>query len=159
MGRGLGLNGRAYGREQVRTVVRQQVDLIGRSIRRQQMRWFLGLLTLLVACSRAAPVEVCQYWLLPAVTVEVTDELTGNRLTSNVTGFVRDGVYNDSLRFWGCNATNPGTLCAALERPGAYDVEVTSVGYQTWSTRGVVVTKGSCHVNTVALKAKLVRAP
>jgi len=121
------------------------------------MRWPIGLLVLLSACSRT-PVEVCEYWLLPAVTVEVTDEVTGNRLTSNVAGFVRDGVYSDSLRFGGCNGTTPGTLCAALERPGTYDVEVTSVGYQAWSTRGVVVTKGSCHVNTVALKAKLIRA-
>lgn len=122
------------------------------------MRRFVGLLTLLMACSRAAPVEVCSYWLLPAITVEVTDEVTGSRLTSNVTGVVRDGAYTDSLRVGGCNATNPGTLCAALERRGTYDVAVTSIGYQAWSTRGVVVTNGSCHVNTVALKAKLVRA-
>lgn len=125
------------------------------SRRGRLMRWFVGLWTLLPACSREAPVQVCQYWLVPAVTVEVTDATTGSALTTHAAGFVREGTYSDSLRL--CDYFSPGTRCAALERPGTYEVEVTSEGYQAWSTRGVVVTNGSCHVNTVALKAMLIR--
>ena len=134
----------------------QQAERVFRSIRGTKMRWFVGLLTLLVACSREAPVEVCQYWLVAAITVDVADAATGSVLTAHAAGVVRDGAYSDSLRL--CDFFSKGSQCAAFERPGTYEVEVTSEGYQAWSTRGVVVTNGSCHVNTVALKAKLVRA-
>jgi hypothetical protein len=44
---------------------------------------------------------------------------------------------------------------AADERPGTYDVEVQHIGYQPWTTTGVRVDRGECHVGTRTLRAAL----
>jgi len=111
------------------------------------------------ACALERPVTVCEYWVLPAVEVEITDAATGNTLSEYAVGVVRDGAYGDSLRICGSTPAEGASRCAAYERPGTYEVEVRHAGYEVWSARGVAATKGPCHVNTVALKAQLVRAP
>jgi len=102
-------------------------------------------------------VTVCEYWVLPAVKVEITDAATGNTLSSNAVGTVREGTFVDSLQVCGSMPADSASRCGAWERPGTYEVEVRHAGYEVWSARGVTATKGPCHVNTVSLKAQLVR--
>jgi hypothetical protein len=126
--------------------------------RSRHRSWVITASTLLGACAPERPVQVCEYWVLPAIAVEAADANTGAALTTTVSGVVRDGAYSDSLQL--CTmGMYPGTRCAALERPGTYDVEVRHQGYHTWTTRGVAVTNGPCHVNTVVLQAKLSKEP
>lgn len=120
------------------------------------LRWLMGTSVLLSACGPERPVTLCEYWVLPAVAVEAVDAGTGAALTATAAGIVREGSYTDSLQ-WCSTGKYPGTRCGALERPGTYEVEVRHQGYSPWTTRGVVVTMGSCHVNTVILTAKLSR--
>lgn len=122
--------------------------------RSQYRSWLMSAAALLAACAPEKPVQLCEYWVLPAIAVEASDASTGTALTATVQGVVREGTYSDSLQL--CTVGKyPGTRCAAFERPGTYDVEVRHQGHSTWTTRGVVVTNGSCHVNTVVLQAKL----
>jgi len=116
-------------------------------------------LTLTAACACSEPVvPICDYTVSPAVAVEITDAQSGNTLVEHAIGVVRDGAFTDSLRVCSGLVANRNR-CAAYERIGTYDVEVQHAGYQPWTARGVQVTKGSCHVNTVTLKAALVPAP
>lgn len=124
---------------------------------RRYLRWLMGTSVLLPACSPERPVKVCEYWVLPAVAVEAVDAGTGAALTATAAGFVREGSYTDSLQ-WCSTGNYPGTRCGAFERPGTYEVEVRHQGYSTWATHGVVVTMGSCHVNTVMVTARLNRS-
>lgn len=50
-------------------------------------------------------------------------------------------------------------VAGALERPGTYNVEVTSLNYRPWTATGVRVTEsGSCDaVSTVKLTARMQR--
>lgn len=124
-----------------------------------QSRLLIVLCLAASACASQEAVTVCEYWVLPAVKVEITDVITGNTLTDRAVGQVREGAYSDSLQSCGSSPTDSASRCAAWERPGTYEVEVRHPGYEAWAARGVVATKGACHVNTVALKAKLVRTP
>lgn len=124
-----------------------------------RMRRLVGGLAVTAVCACSDPVvPICDYSLPPAVAVEITDAQSGNPLVERASGVVRDGAFTDSLRLCGGSVTGR-TRCGAYERAGTYDVEVQHAGYQSWSVRGVQVSKGSCHVNTVTLKAALVPAP
>lgn len=126
---------------------------------RQRIRQLTGALAVTGVFACAEPVvTVCDYLLRPAVSVEVTDARSGNTLVDHAVGVVRDGTFSDSLRL--CSVFGASTArCGAYERIGTYDVDVQHSGYQSWAARGVQVSKGTCHVNTVTLKAALLPAP
>lgn len=129
------------------------------------MRGLLAALWLVSACRLTEPrVVVCSYEMLPAVAVEVSDVQTGRSLTEHAVGMLRDGAYTDSLGLYdgscyGPKAAAPRFRCGAHERIGTYEVQVHHEGYRPWSLSGVAVSKGECHVNTVAVSAKLTPAP
>lgn len=125
---------------------------------RRMRRLAAGLaVTGMCACSEPV-VPICDYTLYPAVSVEITDARSGTTLIDHAVGVVRDGAFSDSLRL--CSVFGASTArCGAYERIGTYDVEVQHAGHQPWSAHGVQVSKGTCHVNTVTLKAALIPAP
>lgn len=46
-------------------------------------------------------------------------------------------------------------LLSAPERPGFYNIEVSSPGYQDWRRQGIRVTADECHVRRVNILARL----
>lgn len=129
------------------------------------MRWFLAALSLVSACRLTEPrVVICNYIMLPAVAVEVTDAQTGRNLTEHAVGILRDGTYTDSLHLHDGSCYGPSEAalrfrCGGYERIGTYEVQVNHEGYRPWSLSGVAVTRDECHVKTVVVSAKLVPAP
>jgi hypothetical protein len=124
-----------------------------------RLRSLAGGLAMTAVCACSEPVvPICDYGLRPAVVVAVTDARSGNSLVEHAAGVVRDGTFSDSLGLCSIFGAGPAR-CGAYERIGTYDVDVQHVGYQPFSARGVLVSKGTCHVNTVTLKAALAPMP
>lgn len=101
---------------------------------------------------------LCTQVLLPAVTVEVRDMVTGAPAACGTTGEVRDGDYVAPLTDSGSCATAPDTtvyLQGPWERSGNYTVTIVKPGYRDWVRRDVVVMSDHCHVQTVSLQALL----
>lgn len=112
----------------------------------------LPLLLCLAGCSASAPTDVvCTAVALPGVSVEVRDADTQAGLAAIARGAVTEGLFVDSLRAIGSSTT----MQAAYERPGTYTVDVRATGYQPFTTVGVKVTKGECHVNTQTITVNL----
>jgi hypothetical protein len=117
-----------------------------------------GLLAGLGCVGTLGPDLVCTTESRPAVIVEIRDAGTGAPLAYDARGVVRDGAYADSLRPAMSSTSDPRTLysrAAAHERAGTYAIEVVHPDYATWTTTGVRVAMGSCHVKTVTVQAKL----
>jgi hypothetical protein len=117
---------------------------------------------LLAAVSSGGCTEgmICTTSVEPGVVVEIRDAVDDTPLAGAATGRVRDGGFSDSLRAYGVTAT--GMLLSragADEREGTYVVEVSHPGFAIWEQNDVRVTGDACHVETVLLQARLVRAP
>lgn len=104
------------------------------------------LLLALIGCSR--PVA-CDTAALLGLRVAVRDARTEEILTKRATAIARDGEFKEALGYSG------DSLTGAAERPGVYDVTVSSPGYQTWRRDAIEVVKDGCHVRPVSLLADL----
>jgi hypothetical protein len=101
---------------------------------------------------------VCTGEVVPGVVVMVTDAETGVAVAFGATGRVQDGTYVGELSPYERSGSDLSTLFSlrgADERPGTYEVFVEREGYAPWSTTGVRVTSGVCHVRTVRVRAEL----
>lgn len=116
-------------------------------------RCSLGLLVIVAAgisaCSKGT--TMCTMEARSAIAVVVRDSLTGAGLAATSVAVVREDTFVDTLR--GVDSVVSG----AYERAGTYRVEVSSPGYRTWRRDGVRVGRDECHVQTVHLRAMLVR--
>ena len=93
-----------------------------------------------------------------AVTVVVTDLLTGEPAVEGATGLVRDGGFVDTLRGSTQNSNLvPTAMAGAIDRPGVYAVEIHKDGYLEWRRDGVDVREGACGVEGKLLEARLQR--
>lgn len=99
---------------------------------------------------------LCTTSVEPAVTVVVTDSITGGPAADGAAGAISEAGYVDSLRpsVWD-GSGRLTALQAGLERPGTYRVELMAPGYAAWVRQGVVARSGECHVETVSLEARL----
>jgi hypothetical protein len=70
-----------------------------------------------------------------AVSVQVLDQSTGERVQEPTTLVIRDGAYVDSVRIesWGSRRS----ISAGREREGTYHVSVRSDGYAEWTQEDV----------------------
>ena len=114
----------------------------------------------LVACAVPSdPNIACTTQLVPGVSVTITDSVTGTVSgIANAWATAREGTYSDSA----VAVMLPTQLIVNLagERAGTYVVSVGATGYKTQSTSGVTVVRAdACHVKTVLINARLVRAP
>jgi hypothetical protein len=66
-----------------------------------------------------------------------------------------DGSYADSARFTNIRPDPVDIVGLAYERRGVYDLKIVATGYRVWELKGVRVTGGRCHVNTIRLTARL----
>ena len=114
---------------------------------------YLVLLLALLGCTN--PFVVCTTDVHPAVAVDVRAAATGAPLAESAAGVLRDGAYVDSMRPWKLD----NQLGGAFERPGVYSVEIQRPGYALWQRTGVRVRSGSCHVQTVTIRADLISEP
>ena len=94
--------------------------------------------------------NVCTLEARASITVDVRDSASNAIVGRGSTIIARDGAVSDTA-----DTRIDGPFALFFERAGTYTVSVTQTGYQPWSRTGVQVTKGSCHVNGVALTARL----
>ena len=120
----------------------------------------LAALTLLFfgGCDFLMDPVVCTGEVVPGVVVTVRDAETGVAVAFGATGRVQDGSYVGELSPYERSGSDLSTLFSlrgADERPGTYEVFVEREGYAPWSTSGVRVTAGTCHVRTVRVQSEL----
>ena len=101
----------------------------------------------------------CTDVLVYGLNVTVVDSLT-NAPPSSATLIAQSGTYVDSVGpqtpfIVGQQGQQQLLVSAAGERPGTYDLTVRSPGYLAWTRAGVQVTANDCHVDPVALTARL----
>ena len=112
----------------------------------------MSAILVLSSCSSPVTDYACLDSAEPGVLVFVQDSLTGAVLVWDAEVILTDGAYSERLRI-----VDPGpALRGAEERPGTYSVTVGHPGYLQWSTTGISVVSGVCHVITVKVTARLV---
>jgi hypothetical protein len=92
---------------------------------------------------------VCTAEVRPGLAIEVRDSLTGTPRAEQTFGLVRSGRFLDTLE------GDSLVLVGAWERAGTYAVDLERWGYLAWRRTEVTVPKDECHVQTVALQARL----
>lgn len=124
-----------------------------------------GLLTLFAfvfgACDALdSPPVYCTDNFVWGLQVEVQDSVASAPSASGAQLIARDGAYADTASY---PPSRPDLdnlpLVAAGERAGTYTVTVTKAGFIDWERSNVVVTADECHVQPVALTARLRRTP
>lgn len=107
----------------------------------------------LAACSKKPADEqvMCTMEARPALAVVVVDSVSGAGLAATTVAIAREGTFADTLR--GADSVVSGVF----ERAGTYRVELSSPGYRNWTREGISVGRDQCHVQTVQLRAPLVR--
>jgi hypothetical protein len=110
----------------------------------------LTVLILLVSINFSRRSVICTLEARPGLIIEVTDAATGTSL-DKAAGTVAEGSSQEPLQGFA------GTLFGAFEQPGKYQVFVASPGYRTWTSTEIQVRAGMCHVETVRVRAPLIR--
>ena len=107
-----------------------------------------------VGCSAVDPTDitVCTQEARAGITVDVRDAVTNAQVGRGSIVVAREGAVADTATD---TPLGNGPYSLVFERAGTYTVSVTQSGYQPWTQSGVVVTKGTCHVNGVAVTARL----
>jgi len=126
----------------------------------------LGALVALSGCDEFRLLgsgKICTASVERALEVRVEDAVSGQPIAQGATGWARDGAFTDSLSVVGWDGSGgemtATTLGGVYERPGRYDIQIQRPGYAGWDTTGVRARKGSCHVETVRLVARLKPLP
>jgi hypothetical protein len=94
---------------------------------------------------------VCTQEARAGITVDVRDSVTNALVGRGSRIVARERAFADTS----ADALSTGPYGLVFERAGTYTVSVAQTGYQPWINAGVQVTKGTCHVNGVALTARL----
>ena len=127
--------------------------------------WPLGacLLATIAGCSVTTIEHACTASIEHALEIRAEDALTGAPIAEGAAALARDGAFSEQLRVVGWTASGTGHVATTLggvdERPGRYEVEIQRSGYARWDTTAVRVRKGTCHVETARMVARLHRLP
>ena len=95
----------------------------------------------------------CTLELRPGIVIEVLDAM-GAAASCGAQAVITEGQYSETVQNPSVPCIETLLLSGAHERPGAYTVRVSKPGFADVVFADVAVTKGVCHVNTVALTAK-----
>jgi len=107
------------------------------------------------SCSRRASEPIaCTMLYAYGLTVTVVDSSSGAPGGAGATVIATDGAYSDTVTH-APGSSNEFTFGLAGERAGTYTVTVIKSGYDVWTRSGITVTKNVCHVNGVAITAKI----
>jgi hypothetical protein len=116
------------------------------------------------ACGRALDPLACTEELRYGLNVTVVDSITGAAPPAAQL-LVHSDTYAEDSGLQHAAALGPSgpvvlVIGAAGERPGRYDLTVSSPGYNDWTKSGVEVTRAdACHVRPVAITARLTHVP
>jgi hypothetical protein len=108
-----------------------------------------------LGCSAANAVTdgtVCTLEARAGITVDVRDSISNTLVGRGSRIIAREGAVADTSHE---TLFGDGPYGLVYERAGTYTLSVTQTGFQPWTMTGVQVTKGSCHVNGVAVTARL----
>jgi hypothetical protein len=119
---------------------------------RRQIRLVFGTLGLMAlgACTSNTDPVICTADLRAGLVVTVLDSASGQAIASSSLVVARQGTFADTAR-----VSSAATYGLLYERAGVYDVTVSHAGYRDWHRSGVTVPADRCHVQTVALTARL----
>lgn len=95
---------------------------------------------------------VCTLEARAGLTVDVRDSVTNAPAGRGSIIVARSGSAADTSRDTG---VFDGPYGLVYERAGTYSLTVLQKGYRLWSRSDILVTKGDCHVNGVAVTARL----
>ena len=98
--------------------------------------------------------QVCTLEARAGITLDVRDSVSNVIAGRNAKIIAREGAVADTSHE---TSFGDGPFGLVYERAGTYTVTVEQSGYKLWTQAGVLVTKGPCHVNGVALTARLQR--
>jgi hypothetical protein len=112
----------------------------------------MGVLAAGCSASDVADGGGCTREARAGITVDVRDSATNALVGRGSRIIAREGAVADTSSD---TAISDGPFSLAFERAGTYTVSVAQTGYQPWTKAGVQVTPGTCHVNAVALSARL----
>jgi hypothetical protein len=96
---------------------------------------------------------ICTAEARPGLVITVRDSVTGAAAAAGSTLLAVDGAYRDSSFI----AFDSTMMSGVYERSGTYQLTLRHGGFRDWTRSGVVVTGGSCHVETTRLTALLQR--
>lgn len=128
---------------------------------KQSLSLLPALALALAGCDSHSPAS-CLASVEPAVLVEVLDSVSSEPAAFGATGSLSEGPFLDSLTIPGLGLYPPESLAymrGGDERPGTYSVALLKPGYQPWHQSGVRARRGTCHVETVRLTARLQAGP
>lgn len=120
------------------------------------MKWILRVLLVTLAVTANGCGKACDAILKAGIVLTIVDGATGDPIVE-ATVIATEGSYSETVNL-PSNPPAPGHAVLAFERPGTYRVEVQAPGYLPWVMQGVRVSRDACHVETVALTARLTKA-
>ena len=108
-------------------------------------------------CKGPAPVQPvsCTDEARPGISITPIDLVSGQVVNASGTATVKDGAYADTQ---GNAFPRDGTFYLAYERPGTYSISLKLSGYNEWKLDRVTVGSGPCHVATVPLAPRVLKA-
>jgi hypothetical protein len=120
------------------------------------MKWILRVLLVAFIFAANGCAQGCDAVLKPGIVITIVDGATGNPI-EEATVIATEGSYSETVNL-PSSPPAPGHAVLAFERPGTYRVEVQVSGYLPWVMSSVRVSRDDCHVETVALTARLTKA-
>jgi hypothetical protein len=118
--------------------------------------WILRVLPIALAVAANGCGQACDAVLKAGIVLTIVDGATGNPI-EEATVIATEGSYSETVSL-PSSPPAPGHAVLAFERSGTYRVEVQAVGYLPWVMSSVRVSRDDCHVETVALTARLTKA-
>ena len=120
------------------------------------MKWIRRVLLVTLAVAANGCGQACDAVLKAGIVLTIFDGATGNPI-EEATVIATEGSYSETVNL-PSSPPAPGHAVLAFERPGTYRVEVQAAGYLPWVMSSVRVSRDDCHVETVALTARLTKA-
>ena len=121
-------------------------------IDKAQLVALVGVLTVVGCSASVTDGTVCTLEARAGITVDVRDSVSNALVGRGSRIIAREGAVADTSTD---TPVSDGPFSLVYERAGTYALSVTQTGYQPWTRAGVQVTKGTCHVNSVAVTARL----
>ncbi|MBC8047181.1 MAG: hypothetical protein H7Y00_10325 [Fimbriimonadaceae bacterium] len=121
----------------------------------------ITLLTGLFSCDKDDGFTICTTDIRSGIELYAKNEF-GETVADSIVAVIQEGIFIDTLDQGSISMDSLGNittyfLSGADERPGVYDLIITSNIFETYNQTDIVVTENSCHVNKVEINIELSR--